>query len=56
MGVDMYYCEKCQECLHSDCFKQCNLCYGKLDDCDECYNIDIHERVLSDVKEKINDD
>lgn len=36
MGVDMYYCEGCKECLHSDCFRQCGCCFDRLEYCDNC--------------------
>jgi hypothetical protein len=36
MGVDLYYCEKCQECRHCDSFKYCPLCENRLDFCEDC--------------------
>ena len=36
MGIDFYCCKNCNECLNENCFNQCQLCYGKFDDCDEC--------------------
>ncbi len=36
MGVDIYYCENCKECLHSDFMPQCFSC-SELSLCDRCY-------------------
>jgi len=36
MGVDYYCCEKCEECLHSDYFKQCKLCDYESNECKFC--------------------
>jgi hypothetical protein len=44
MGVTMYYCPRCSECLHSDCFDECYRCFELITDskckdgylCDEC--------------------
>ncbi|RZK23446.1 MAG: hypothetical protein EOO43_08470 [Flavobacterium sp.] len=35
MGVDYYYCKSCEECLHSDNFRGCDIC-GDLDTCTKC--------------------
>ena len=36
MGVDLYYCEDCNECVHSDDFRSCVVCYETCKLCDHC--------------------
>lgn len=35
MGVDYLYCRSCDECFHSDCFRQC-ICGDKINLCNGC--------------------
>jgi hypothetical protein len=50
MGVTLYYCKFCKECLHSDDFVSCDCCQENLyvDDynmvCDHCINLKRFER------------
>ena len=36
MGVDLYYCKECRECVHSDDFRSCLVCFETGDICDMC--------------------
>ena len=36
MGVDLYYCDACKECIHSDNFRSCIICSNNCDDCNNC--------------------
>jgi hypothetical protein len=36
MGVDLYYCEDCRECVHSDDFRRCIVCCENCELCDHC--------------------
>ena len=47
MGVDIYYCPKCKECLHHDCFSQCEICSERSNNCQSCEDIDNY--ILKDL-------
>ena len=36
MGVDLYYCKECEECVHSDDFRSCLVCVENSDICVYC--------------------
>ncbi len=38
MGVDLYYCNECKECVHSDDFRSCLVCVETSDICVYCDN------------------
>ena len=56
MGVTIYNCPKCDECLHEDCFDQCEFCGDKIEDCDHCVDTKIHYVKYADLSTNAHDD
>jgi len=59
MGIDFKYCSKCGECHNEQLFRQCQICFSRLEFCDECdgeFIVKIDKINIQKIKEESGND